>query len=81
MIRRVLDDVGLDRSELDGVEVLAASAPLDPAPWEPHEVLLVSRDEERLAAAGAVGINRLVATDPAMTTEAVAELCRELDRP
>jgi hypothetical protein len=80
VIRRVLDDVGLDLSELEGVEVEASSAALDPAPWAPHEVLLVSRDADRLAAAYTLGLNRLVAAEPGVTAAALGELCQELDR-
>jgi hypothetical protein len=81
VIRRVLDDVGLDLSELEGVEVERSSAELDPAPWAPHEVLLVSDDADRLAQAHTLGLNRLLAADPSSTATAVAELCRALDHP
>jgi len=81
VIRRVLDDVGLDCRALEGIEVLGPSAPLDPAPWGAHEVLLVSGDADRLAEAGAAGLNRLMAADPVVAAPAVRELCRELDRP
>ncbi len=80
MIRCVVDDVGLD--DLDpGVEVRAVAVPLDPSPWAPHEVLVVSGAPDVLAAAQARGVNRLVVADAAATAAAVAELCRELDRP
>ena len=82
MIRGVFDDVGLDLSGLDeGVEVRKLTGPLDPTPSAATEVLVVSVDPGVLAEAGALGLNRLVATDPGATTAAVLELCRELDRP
>ena len=82
MIRRVLADGELDLSGLDeGVEVRPLTGPLDPSPWAAHEVLVVSADPGVLAEAGALGLNRLVATEPGATTPAVLELCRELDRP
>jgi len=81
VIRCVLDDVGLDLVGLDDVATRAAAGGLDVAPWAVHEVLVVSADTDVLAAAGALGLNRLRAADPAVTADAVRELCRELDRP
>jgi hypothetical protein len=81
VIRGLIVDGGLDLGEPDGVEVRTLTGALDPGPWAPHEVLLVSADPERLAAAGALGLNRLVAADAQTTAAAVAELCGELDRP
>lgn len=77
-----LAEAGADLSGLDeGIELRPTTDPLDIAPWAAHEVLLVSADPERLAAAAALGLNRLVATSPEATAAAVEEMCRELDRP
>ena len=39
--------------------------------WAVHEVLVVSADADLLAEAGALGLHRLRATDPAVTADAV----------
>lgn len=80
-VRCVLVDAELDLGGLgDEVEVRPAASPLDLGPWGAREVLVVSADPDLLAAAGALGVHRLIATDPEATGAAVAELCRELDR-
>jgi len=80
VIRCVLVDGGLEPGDLDGIEVRTVAGPLDPGPWAAHEVLVVSVDDDRMAEAGVLGLHRLLATDPAATAAAVAELCAELDR-
>ena len=80
MIRCVLDDVGLDPRGLEGVEVRPAGGGVDPTPWAPHEVLVVSKHADLLAAAGALGMHRLLATDALATAAAARDLCLELDR-
>ena len=80
-VRRIVIDPDLDLilgPQPKGVEVVDE---LDPAPFAPHEVLLVSADPERLAEAGRQGIHRLVADDdPRATADAVDELVAFLDR-
>lgn len=82
MIRCVIVDAGTEVGALtEGIEVRVATDRLDLEPWAPHEVVLVSADPERLAVAGAAGINRLVVAGADTTAAALDELCRELDRP
>jgi hypothetical protein len=82
-VRRIVVDPDLDLAigpQPEGVEVGVGGA-LDPAPFEPHEVLLVSADEDRLVEAGRLGIHRVVADDdPRTTADAVDELVAFLDR-
>ena len=78
-IRRVLVDRALALVIAD-VDVGAASSPLDLGGEAPHEVLVVSADQEVLAEAGRLGAHRLLAAGPEVTAAAAVELCRELDR-
>jgi hypothetical protein len=82
-VRRIVLDLDLDLAlgpQPEGVEV-GIGGLLEPAPFEAHEVLLVSADPERLAEAGRLGVNRLVAAaDPVATVATVDELVAFLDR-
>ena len=75
-----LDALGLGTDS--ALEVGVARVPLDPAPFEPREVLVVSADPEVLAGAGRLGLQRLVVdgTTAEATAAAVAELVGFLDR-
>jgi hypothetical protein len=74
-IHRIVTE--LDLGELPpGVEVVPP--PPDLGPWAAHEVILVSDDPEALAAAGVLGIHRLVAAEG--VADAVRELVELLDR-
>jgi hypothetical protein len=80
-VRRLLVDDALDLGpQAAGVERELAIAPLDLGPWAPNEVLLVSADAELLAEAGALGIHRIVADEPAATAGAVRQFVDFLDR-
>jgi hypothetical protein len=80
-IRRVVADLALDPGLLPDDVELSPDGPLDPAPFEAHEVLVASDDPERLAEAGRLGLQRLVpGDDPEATSAAVAELVELLDR-
>lgn len=70
-------DLAIDDVEID---VRVASSPLDLGGQAPHEVLVVSADEELLAEAGRLGAHRLLAAGAEVTAAAALELCRELDR-
>jgi len=83
-VRRIVvdPDLGLTLGpQPEGIEVGVARRPLDPAPLEPNEVLVVSADQGLLAEAGRLGVQRVVAgDDPAATEAAVQELIVFLDR-
>ncbi len=80
-IRCVLVDGVFDLAIEDvEIDVRVASAPLDLGGQAPHEVLVVSADEELLAEAGRLGAHRLLAAGAEATAAAALELCRELDR-
>jgi hypothetical protein len=80
-VRRILVDDAIDLGpQAEGVEIAAASAPLDLGPRAPHEVLLVTTDEDLLAEAGLAGIHRIVADDAAATGDAVRQFVDFLDR-
>ena len=77
LVDRVFD-LAIDDVEID---VRVALSPLDLGGQAPHQVLVVSADEELLAEAGRLGAHRLLAAGAEVTAAAALELCRELDRP
>jgi hypothetical protein len=80
-VRRVDVDPDVVLGHLsEGIEVVVDRSPLDPSPFAPHEVLVVSADPERLAEAGRLGLHRLVAVGGEDPTAAVVELVAFLDR-
>jgi hypothetical protein len=75
-VRRIVTDVDLGALP-DDVEVVAPPAAL--GPWAAHEVLVVSADAEVHAAAGPLGVHRIVA-DGADVGDAVRQFVDFLDR-
>jgi hypothetical protein len=77
VIRRVVVDPDVATDGLPA-EVDVVVGPIEVEPHEPREVVVASRDPERLAEAGRLGVHRLVVDDPTAAAEALVELCRDL---
>jgi hypothetical protein len=80
-VRLVITDPALELPVPAAVERRSIADGLDPGPWAPHEVLVVSAEVEVLAEAARRGWHRLLPTSPAATATAVTEVCAFLERP